>query len=300
MPRPSRPCGWAGAPRAVRAQVEGLTEIVGALLGANLVGVYLHGSLAMGCFNPARSDVDLLVVSERPLPRDTKLGLVQTLLARSRHPSPIEISVLARADLLPWRHPTPYQLHCSEEWRARLAADVAGRGWLQWPEAPRTDPDLAAHIVVARRRGVVLSGPPATEIFPEVPPKDFEDAILRDVADATNAVARDPVYVVLNLCRVSRFLRDGEVCSKDEGGAWGLINLPEPLRPVVERALAHYRGDAADPWPEGALAAFAHAMQAEIHATVALQAAAEGRGPAPEGPVSRYSAAAAAAKTRRN
>lgn len=28
-------------------------------LGENLIGVYLHGSAAMGCFNPAKSDLDL-------------------------------------------------------------------------------------------------------------------------------------------------------------------------------------------------------------------------------------------------
>ena len=31
-------------------------------MGGNLVGVYLHGSAAMGCFHPARSDLDYLVV----------------------------------------------------------------------------------------------------------------------------------------------------------------------------------------------------------------------------------------------
>jgi hypothetical protein len=29
------------------------------ILKENLVGMYLHGSLAMDCFNPARSDIDL-------------------------------------------------------------------------------------------------------------------------------------------------------------------------------------------------------------------------------------------------
>ena len=30
-------------------------------IGENLLGVYLHGSAAMGCFNPKSSDLDLLV-----------------------------------------------------------------------------------------------------------------------------------------------------------------------------------------------------------------------------------------------
>jgi predicted nucleotidyltransferase len=29
-----------------------------------LTGVYLHGSIAMGCFNPRKSDIDILVVVE--------------------------------------------------------------------------------------------------------------------------------------------------------------------------------------------------------------------------------------------
>ena len=32
------------------------------ILQDNLIGIYLHGSLAMGCFNEKKSDIDLLVV----------------------------------------------------------------------------------------------------------------------------------------------------------------------------------------------------------------------------------------------
>ena len=28
----------------------------------DLTGIYLHGSLAMGCFNPNKSDIDLIIV----------------------------------------------------------------------------------------------------------------------------------------------------------------------------------------------------------------------------------------------
>ena len=39
--------------RFVEAAQEAISE--------NLLGVYLHGSAAMGCFNPKSSDLDLLV-----------------------------------------------------------------------------------------------------------------------------------------------------------------------------------------------------------------------------------------------
>ena len=32
------------------------------ILGDNLTGIYLHGSAVMGCFNPEKSDIDLILV----------------------------------------------------------------------------------------------------------------------------------------------------------------------------------------------------------------------------------------------
>lgn len=43
-----------------------------AILGGELVGIYLHGSAAMGCFRAAVSDLDLLAVVGSPLSRRTK------------------------------------------------------------------------------------------------------------------------------------------------------------------------------------------------------------------------------------
>ncbi len=254
-----------------------------ALLGRNLAGVYLHGSLAMGCFNPERSDVDLLVITERAVQRDTKLGLVQALLSRSRRPAPIELSVLAHADLSPWRYPTPYRLHFSEDWREQLAADVVGLSWLRWPDVPGTDPDLAAHLTVACGRGIALLGPPPAEALPAVPRADFLDSILRDVAESAVAITPNPVYAILNLCRVYRFVRNGSICSKDEGGSWARTALPQPLRPVAARALALYRGRTRrEDWDAKALQRFQRELQALIFATLASEAPA-GETPAVEG-----------------
>ncbi len=44
-----------------------------------LTGIYLHGSLAAGCFQWERSDIDFLTVVRRALTEDEKLGLVETL-----------------------------------------------------------------------------------------------------------------------------------------------------------------------------------------------------------------------------
>ena len=47
------------------------------ILGGNLVGLYLHGSLALGGFNPRRSDVDYIAVVQAPPARETRLRLLE-------------------------------------------------------------------------------------------------------------------------------------------------------------------------------------------------------------------------------
>ena len=49
-----------------QALLSKFTEETRNILGDELVGVYLHGSAAMGCFNPAKSDLDLLIVVKKP------------------------------------------------------------------------------------------------------------------------------------------------------------------------------------------------------------------------------------------
>lgn len=62
---------WSEEPNGGYAFCEevlsGVTAAAGQILGQALTGVYLHGSLAMGCFNPDRSDIDLILVINREM-----------------------------------------------------------------------------------------------------------------------------------------------------------------------------------------------------------------------------------------
>ena len=51
------------------------------ILGDNLVGIYLHGSAVMGCFNPLKSDIDLLVVVENDMPDETKRAFMDMIVS---------------------------------------------------------------------------------------------------------------------------------------------------------------------------------------------------------------------------
>jgi len=236
--------GLSDCPVEVRAQINRLTREFKARLNDNLLGIYLHGSLATNCFNPSRSDVDLLVVTRLGMSLETKREIAKSLLENSRCPSPIEISFLRREDLSPWRHPTPFDFHYSEDWRKNFERDLADGNWKTWNDIQRYDDDLATHITVTNHRGLCLHGLPIADVFPNVPKQDFAASILSDVQGADfglDVILQFPVYVVLNLCRTFAYLQNGRVMSKEEGGVWGLQNFPAQFHNVIRGALTEYR-----------------------------------------------------------
>ncbi len=262
--------GWHTCPAGVREQVVRLLDGLQAALAENLSGVYLHGSLAMNCFNPARSDVDLLAITHQAVPVEIKRDLAGLFLGVSLCPSPIEMSCVRHADLLPWRYPTPFDFHYSETWREAYVRDLDGDGWKGWNAVRRCDEDLAAHITITRRRGVCLYGPPVGEVFPAVPRRDYLASVLGDVLSpefGLDAVMQNPVYIVLNACRTLAYLRTGEILSKDEGGVWALQALPGRFHPTLVAALDAYRNAADDGGVSKEAAEFATYIRGELPET---------------------------------
>jgi streptomycin 3"-adenylyltransferase len=264
-------CSWDDCPADVRRQVTRLIDAFHVTLGDNLIGVYLHGSLAMGCFNPERSDVDLLVVTGPGMSVETKRRVMETLLASSGRPRPIELSFLRESDLRPWRHPAPFDLHYGEgAWRERMQQALASGAWRRWNEETRHDPDLAAHVTVTRARGIALTGAPIEEVFPPVPGADYDDSICDDFRWILGHPDENPVYGVLNACRVLGCAETGRVLSKDEGAVWALGHLPGAHHAVLREALAIYRGDGAgSPLRQDYVSAFLGYVAARLPPTAA-------------------------------
>lgn len=207
------------------------------VLGDNLIGIYLHGSLAFGCFNFEKSDIDFIVVVKEKLALNEKAALIKTLLELdSEAPSKgFEMSVVLAEVCNPFIYPTPFELHFSNGHKERFIDDLedhAGR-------LHGVDTDLAAHFTVIRSVGKVLYGAPIGEVFGEVPKKSYLDSILLDVENANEDIMRDHVYIILNLCRVLGLLCGGGVLSKKTGGEWGIANISE-YRELIEAALQEY------------------------------------------------------------
>lgn len=257
--------GWTTCPPAVKRQIDLLVGQLQAVLETNLVGVYLHGSLAMGCFNPACSDIDLLVVIEREMPVETKRSIVKLLLHSSKAPSPIEISFVIEREMHPFHHPLPFALHYSESWREHYNKALANGGWVSWNDTLKRDADLSAHLMVTRERGICLSGKPIKDVSPPVPEQYYILSITGDFQDARDSRLKMPVYFVLNACRIYAYLCERQILSKDEGGSWGLHALPAQYHSSIQQALDIYRGNRDNgSFDEAKLDAFAEYMDTRI------------------------------------
>ena len=238
------------------------TQMSRDILGRNLLGIYLHGSLAMGCFNPKKSDIDLLLVVEDEPTDEEKLAFMQqVVLLNEKAPAKgIELSMVTRSTVNPFVYPTPFVLHFSP-----MHLDWFGRdptGYVQ--NMKGDDPDLAAHCTIVRKHGIVLHGAPIPEIFGEVPKAAYLDSIWQDIENAGEDILCDPVYITLNLCRVAAYAQDGLVLSKQEGGQWGLSHVPEEYHEWIQQALDCYASDQAMVIDEATALSFAHKLLAEI------------------------------------
>ncbi|MUT68824.1 aminoglycoside adenylyltransferase domain-containing protein [Paenibacillus sp. NEAU-GSW1] len=206
-------------------------------LGENLVGIYLHGSLAMGCFNPSRSDIDLLViVKERLSSLSAKQIPHKILLLRDEIENGIECSIILENNLIEFVYPTPCEFHFSDYHREQYRANK--NYWIGGYE----DKDLASQITIAYYRGKTLYGKPLSELFPPIDRQYYLASILHDIECASEEILTNPLYITLNLCRVLCFIREGKISSKKEGGIWGVNNLPNPYRDMVQFYLNEYSG----------------------------------------------------------
>lgn len=208
-------------------------------MGSNLVGIYLHGSLAMGCFNPSKSDIDLLIVVHDKLSTENSKQIAKRLLSFHENlPNErgIELSIILESSLKNFVYPTPFEFHYSDYHREKYQTDenyICG-GF--------EDPDLAAHIVVTYQRGITLYGAAIQEVFIPIDKRFFIQSLLYDVESAPKDIIESPVYFTLNLCRVLFFLKEGRVSSKKEGGEWGTSVLPFEYAQTVQHCLDEYIG----------------------------------------------------------
>lgn len=110
--------------------------------------------------------------------------------------------------------------------------------------------------------GQVLWGEAINSLFVAVPSENYWDRLLYDIDHAAEDIVENPVYIILNLCRVLAYKWEQKILSKKGGGLWGLERLPERWHSLICAALKAYNGEVY--LPNGKKILFAKFMLKEI------------------------------------
>lgn len=228
-------------PEEASAQVSIAVDIIKSHLEPVLLAVHLYGSALHGGLK-AYSDIDLLVtLAERPH-EATRRALMFDLLRHSTPPAEseflraLEVTVVVRDEVIPWRYPARRELQFGEWLRA---ATLAGNF-----EPPCVDPDLAILLTKVRRHSFPLIGLPAEDLFDPVPETDFLRVLAETTAlwNSPQDWEGDERNVVLTLARVWYSAATREIAPKDAAARWALERLPSEHQTVLREACEAYLG----------------------------------------------------------
>lgn len=232
----------------VERYLDAVVAAARAVLGAEFVGAYAAGSLALDAFQPGRSDIDLAVVCRAPLPEAGK----RALIARVRHralPCPargLELVVYTVAAARSGTGAPGFELELNDgpamDFRQSLRpADRPVADGMFWYGLDRS---------ILHQSGRVLAGPPAAETFAELPPTELRALLIESlrwwralpgpVDDRPATGAED---AVLGACRALVRHRYGRWLSKVDAGRRLLAVGYRPAA-TIERSIAARSGAA--------------------------------------------------------
>lgn len=215
------------------------------VMGRALVGAYLHGSAALGGFQPGASDLDLLVVVNGRWQPDMREGVARSLQG-SHGSSPgrgIEASVIRDEVAQSGGHRTDFEVHVTTDPADRKVVTGA---------LDSGDPDLILHMAVCRQSAITVLGPDPMVVFAEVDPTLVVGQMIEEL---TWALAQgSEAYAVLNACRARFYLEHRMFCSKLEGGRWARNRFDAVA--LIDRSLAAQEGHGDDQPPSSLCRAF--------------------------------------------
>ena len=192
------------------------------------------GSVALGDFDPRRSDLDVQAIAGG---RPARLEL-EALAAELSHPAlpcpvrGLELVLYTREGLHDPRGPAfALNLNTGPRMEQHVALD------------PADDPRFwfVIDVSIARQHAIALHGPSADAAFPE-PPRALVAASLREALDWYAGHGGSPAQTILSACRTWAWAADGRWRSKGQSATWAQERLPDPG--PVDRALRAREGAA--------------------------------------------------------
>jgi len=211
-----------------------ISESIKTILGKNLIGVYLFGSLAYGDFNPDSSDIDLVTIINNPL-NHHELELIKQLHEQIRtHDkkwsnrlecsyTPIEML----KNILPPKEPRPYY----------------GEG-IFYDEAPYGNEWIINNYLLYEY-AFPLIGPDFKELIKPIDIIEVQKACIRDLFQEWEPKITDfnwldnshyQSYLVINLCRILYTVMCAAISTKKKSAQWVKNQFGLPWINLIETA----------------------------------------------------------------
>jgi predicted nucleotidyltransferase len=207
------------------------------VLGNQLVGMYLYGSLSCGDFNLETSDIDFLVVTTSSLSDKTiaDLEAMHHRIWKSglKWASKLEGSYIPKRDI---RRHDPRSAPCPTVNEGQFYLDKRGSDWI-----------IQRHVI--REQGLVLAGPDPKTLIDPVSPNDIRKAVKGVLQEWWFPMLENPVWLqkhgseyhafaILTMCRALHGLETGTIVSKPAAARWAQQELGKEWSQVIEQALA--------------------------------------------------------------
>ncbi len=213
-----------------------LLTSVSQVLGNQLVGMYLYGSLSSGEFDPESSDIDFLVVTTSTL-SDKTIAELEAMHHRlwksgSKWTARLEGSYIPKREI---RRHNPRSGPCPTVNEGRFYLDRRGSDWI-----------IQRYII--REQGVVLAGPDPKTLIDPVSPEDIRRAVKGVLNEWWFPMLEDPTwlrehgseyhaYAILTMCRALYTLENGTLVSKPVAAHWVQGKLGQDWSRIIDQAL---------------------------------------------------------------
>lgn len=201
----------------VDALLDVLITQIRSVLGGNLVGIYLYGSLVSGDFDYDLSDIDLLTATSRTVSKREleTLKKMHEVLARQypKWNDRIEVQYVSCFALRTFKTQTSKIVTISPGEPIHFIK--AGKDWLfNWYEV--------------QEKGMVLFGPHQSSILPSISKREYMSAVKdsaiywrKRMKKYTSQSSRGSCsYSVLTMCRMLYGYRYGKQTSKTHAATW--------------------------------------------------------------------------------
>jgi predicted nucleotidyltransferase len=213
------------------------------ILKEQFIGMYIHGSLASGDFDPQRSDIDFLVVTASELPEKMimKLKTMHARIANSnfKWAKKLEGSYIPKQALQQSNPPDVPRPYVNE---GNFYLSRYGNEWT-----------LERHIT--REHGIVIDGPAPKTLINYIQPNDLRRSTLKMLHKWWLPILHNPArlhsseyraYAILTMCRILYTLQHGTLVSKSVAAQWALKSLDERFTVLIKRALVWQEGTQLD------------------------------------------------------